>query len=205
MPRGYVIMTEVIHDPAGMAAHGAVTYDSLVEHGAKMLVVDADYEVREGTWEEGSRLAIMEFESPEVARHWYESEAGQEAHKLRAAAADCNVLIASGFVPKNPGNKLAVYPSSEADGLARLPDPPKWQSGGQRREQTCPAKRWASLPVEVEWWAGGSWSSVGAKPTFSSRISPLAMAELSRCSSPARGPMSSWWIGTRHLPTTRLS
>ena len=48
MPRGYVIMTEVIRDSAGMAAHGAVTYDSLVEHGAKMLVVDLDYEVREG-------------------------------------------------------------------------------------------------------------------------------------------------------------
>ena len=110
MPKGYVIMTEVIHDPAGMAAHGAVTYDSLVEHRAKMLVVDADYEVREGTWEAGSRLAIMEFESPDVARHWYESEAGQEAHMLRRAAADCNVLIASGFVPKNPGNKLAAYP-----------------------------------------------------------------------------------------------
>ena len=110
MPKGYVIMTEVIRDPAGMATHGAVTYDSLVEHRAKMLVVDADYDVREGTWEPGSRLAIMEFESPEVARHWYESEAGQEAHALRRAAADCNVLIASGFVPKNPGNKLAAYP-----------------------------------------------------------------------------------------------
>ena len=122
MPRGYVIMTEVIHDSAGMAAHGAVTYDSLVEHGAKMLVVDADYEVREGTWEEGSRLAIMEFESPEVARHWYESEAGQEAHKLRQAAADCKVLIASGFVPKNPENKLAVLrhrePTSRTDSLS---------------------------------------------------------------------------------------
>jgi NAD(P)-dependent dehydrogenase (short-subunit alcohol dehydrogenase family) len=73
-----------------------------------MLVVDADYEVREGDWEEGSRLAIMEFESPEIARHWYESEAGREAHALRQAAADCTVLIASGFVPKNPDNKLAV-------------------------------------------------------------------------------------------------
>lgn len=113
MPRGYVIMTEVIHSPEGMAAHGAVTYDSLVEHGAKMLVVDADYEVREGSWAEGSRLAIMEFESPEVARHWYESAAGQEAHKLRREAADCNVVIASGFVPKNLGNKLAVDPSHE--------------------------------------------------------------------------------------------
>ena len=113
MPRGYVIMTEVIHDPAGMAAHGAVTYDSLVEHRAKMLVVDSDYEVREGTWEDGSRLAIMEFESPEVARHWYESKSVEEAHNLRRQAAECNVLIASGFVPKNPAN-LLVYPSPGA-------------------------------------------------------------------------------------------
>ena len=119
MPRGYVIMTEVIHDHAGMATHGAVTYDSLVEHGAKMLVVDADYEVREGTWQEDSRLAIMEFESPEVARDWYESDAGKQAHILRNNAADCNVLIASGFVPKNPGNKLADSPQ-RADERERL-------------------------------------------------------------------------------------
>ena len=123
MPRGYVIMTEVIRDSAGMAAHGAVTYDSLVEHGAKMLVVDADYEVREGRWEAGSRLAIMEFESPEIARQWYESEAGREAHRLRAAAADCNVIIASGFVPRNPGNKLAVDPTSRDAAFARFSSP----------------------------------------------------------------------------------
>src|SRR6516162_3113721 len=110
MPRGYVIMTEVIHDQAGMAAHGAVTYDSLVEHGAKMLVVDADYEVREGTWQQGSRLAIIEFGSPQVARDWYESDAGREAHALRTRAADCNVIIASGFVSKNPDNKLVDRP-----------------------------------------------------------------------------------------------
>jgi NAD(P)-dependent dehydrogenase (short-subunit alcohol dehydrogenase family)/uncharacterized protein (DUF1330 family) len=114
-----------------MAAHGAVTYDSLVEHGAKMLVVDADYEVREGTWEAGSRLAIMEFESPEVARHWYDSEAGQQAHTLRRAAADCNVIIASGFVPKKPGNKLAV------DSTARA-DEPAGSSGHSNRAQKTP-------------------------------------------------------------------
>jgi NAD(P)-dependent dehydrogenase (short-subunit alcohol dehydrogenase family)/uncharacterized protein (DUF1330 family) len=121
-------MSEVIRDPEGMAAHGAVTYDSLVEHGAKMLVVDADYEVREGTWEAGSRIAIMEFESPEVARHWYDSEAGQQAHALRSAAADCNVIIASGFVPKKPGNLLAVDPSSRADELA---SPARQRNGTQ--------------------------------------------------------------------------
>jgi NAD(P)-dependent dehydrogenase (short-subunit alcohol dehydrogenase family)/uncharacterized protein (DUF1330 family) len=108
-------MSEVIRDSVGMAAHGAATYDSLVEHGAKMLVVDADYEIREGTWKTGSRIAIMEFESLEVARRWYDSDAGQEAHRLRAAAAECDVIIASGFVPKNADNKLAVDWTSRAN------------------------------------------------------------------------------------------
>jgi NAD(P)-dependent dehydrogenase (short-subunit alcohol dehydrogenase family)/uncharacterized protein (DUF1330 family) len=121
MPKGYVIMTEVIRDPAGMVAHGAVTYDSLVKHRAKMLVVDADFEVREGTWEANSRLAIMEFESPDVARHWYESEAGQEAHALRRGAADCNVIIASGFVPKNPNNLLAYPERAAVEEVSGLP------------------------------------------------------------------------------------
>ena len=189
MPRGYVIMTEVIRDPAGMAAHGAVTYDSLVEHGAKMLVVDADYEVREGTWESGSRLAIMEFESPEVARHWYESEAGQEAHKLRRPppTATCSSLQAS-------------FRKTLATSWRSIP-----RTGRLLRKGIGPAraKRGAWLPVGVAWWAGESWSSVAAKPTFSSRISPLATAELWPCFSPARGPMSSWSdrrrdLGQRH-------
>ena len=114
MPKGYVIMTEVIHDPAGMAAHGAVTYDSLVEHRAKMLVVDADYEVREGTWEAVSRLAIMEFESPEVARHWYESEAVQEAHNLRQGRRRLQRAHRFWIRSEEPGQPACVYPSPVA-------------------------------------------------------------------------------------------
>ena len=154
MPRGYVIMTEVIRDPSGMAAHGAVTYDSLVEHGAKMLIVDDSYEVREGTWEEGSRLAVMEFESPEVARHWYESDAGQEAHLLRKAAADCNVLIASGFVPRNPGNKLA-YPSPGAIEHDELP--------GHLKGESARPRDGASLPSEALGVAPGRGRMVGRR------------------------------------------
>jgi NAD(P)-dependent dehydrogenase (short-subunit alcohol dehydrogenase family)/uncharacterized protein (DUF1330 family) len=138
-------MTEEIHDTAGMAAHGAVTYDSLVEHGAKMLVVDADYEVREGTWEEGSRLAIMEFASPDVARHWYESETGQAAHKLRQAAADCKVIIASGFVPNNPDNKLAL-PSSGAEELATFPSNPERESAVPKEGSNLPSEALGNAP-----------------------------------------------------------
>ena len=142
MPRGYVVMTEVIHDPVGMAAHGAVTYDSLVEHGAKMLVVDADYEIREGSWVEGSRLAIMEFDSPEVARNWYESDAGQQAHALRNEAANCNVLIASGFVPKNSDNKLAVPSAVDASERSRLPK----DTGTRVRGNALPSEALGTAP-----------------------------------------------------------
>jgi len=54
---------------------------------------------------EGYPIAIMEFESVEVARQWYESDSDREA--LRQAAADCNVIIATGFVPRNPASELA--------------------------------------------------------------------------------------------------
>jgi uncharacterized protein (DUF1330 family) len=40
---------------------------------------------------------VLEFESVDAARAWYESDAYQEAAKLRQAAADCNAVIVSGF------------------------------------------------------------------------------------------------------------
>jgi uncharacterized protein (DUF1330 family) len=40
---------------------------------------------------------VLEFESVDAARAWYESEPYQKAAKLRQAAADCNVVILSGF------------------------------------------------------------------------------------------------------------
>jgi NAD(P)-dependent dehydrogenase (short-subunit alcohol dehydrogenase family)/uncharacterized protein (DUF1330 family) len=173
MPRGYVIMTEVIRDPDGMAAHGAVTYGSLVEHGAKMLVVDANYEVREGTWEAGSRLAIMEFESPEVARHWYESEAGQEAHKLRAAAADCNVLIASGFVATKPGNLLALDRSPSGGDQERVSERVTESSKAQATETLLPNEALGTAPGRSR-MAGRRVVVVGAGQTdFSLQDQPI--------------------------------
>ncbi|OAA25824.1 hypothetical protein UG55_101925 [Frankia sp. EI5c] len=99
MPKGYVILTETIHDPAGMAAYSRHSGGSLAEHGGRVLVVDDDVEVREGTWP-GSRTVVIEYDSVEQARAWYESAGYQAAIPLRQAAADCNVIIAAGFAPR---------------------------------------------------------------------------------------------------------
>ena len=94
VPKGYVILTEAIHDHDGMDAYGAASMASLVEYGGRVLVVDEDVDVLEGTWH-GNRTVVVEYESVDTAREWYESESYRAALPLRQAAADCNVVIAS--------------------------------------------------------------------------------------------------------------
>jgi uncharacterized protein (DUF1330 family) len=96
MGKGYVIVTEAIHDPAGMEAYAKASMGSIGEHGAKPLVVDENVEVVEGEWH-GNRTIVLEFESVEKAREWYESASYQAALPLRQAASDCNAVILSGF------------------------------------------------------------------------------------------------------------
>ncbi|MGE2815781.1 DUF1330 domain-containing protein [Mycobacterium heidelbergense] len=93
-PKGYVILTEAIKDPAGMKAYGKAAGAAM--GGVNILVVDTAPNVIEGTWH-GDQTVVLEFESVDAARAWYESEAYQNAAKLRQAAADCNAVIVAGF------------------------------------------------------------------------------------------------------------
>ena len=96
MPKGYVILTEAVKDQAGMDAYSRVAAPSMVQGGASVLAVDPQPQVLEGEWH-GDRTVVLEFESVEAARAWYESAAYQEAKPLRQAAADTNAVIISGF------------------------------------------------------------------------------------------------------------
>ena len=101
MAKGYVILTEAIHDEAGMDAYGRASMGSVVEYGGKVLVVDSDVQLLEGEWH-GTRTVVVVYESVAKAREWYESPSYQAALPLRQAAADCNVVIAAGFEPGRP-------------------------------------------------------------------------------------------------------
>ena len=61
-----------------------------------MLAADQKAQTLEGQWH-GTQTVLLEFESVEAARTWYESEAYQKAAKVRQQAADCNAAIISGF------------------------------------------------------------------------------------------------------------
>jgi uncharacterized protein (DUF1330 family) len=94
VPKGYVILTEAIKDPEGMKAYAQAAGSAMT--GANVLAVDRAPQIIEGNWH-GDQTVVLEFESVDAARAWYESEGYQKAAKLRQAAADCNAVIVAGF------------------------------------------------------------------------------------------------------------
>jgi uncharacterized protein (DUF1330 family) len=96
MPKGYVILTEAIKDPEGMKEYARAAVPTMNQGGCRFLSVDPAPQVIEGGWH-GDQTVVLEFDSVDAARAWYESEAYQKAAKLRQAAADCNAVIISGF------------------------------------------------------------------------------------------------------------
>ncbi len=99
MPKGYVIVTEAIHDAEGMKAYGAAAFPSMIEFGAKVLSFGAPTEVVEGSWH-GDRTVMLEFESVEKAHEWYDSSTYQAALPLRLAAAESNAVVLTGMAVK---------------------------------------------------------------------------------------------------------
>jgi uncharacterized protein (DUF1330 family) len=94
MPKGYILITEDVRDPAGMAEYAKLAGKAMA--GSTLLSFDQKPEVLEGDWH-GSQTVLLEFDSVEAAREWYNSDAYQEAAKLRQAAANCNGVILSGL------------------------------------------------------------------------------------------------------------
>ena len=94
MAKGYVIITEDIKDPAGMAEYGKLASQTM--GNAKVLSFGPAAETLEGEWH-GTQTVLLEFESVETAKEWYYSDEYQEAAKLRQAVADCNGVIVSGI------------------------------------------------------------------------------------------------------------
>jgi uncharacterized protein (DUF1330 family) len=94
MPKAYVLITEDVKDPAGMAEYGKLASQTM--GSAKVLAFGPAAEALEGQWH-GNQTVLLEFESIDAAKEWYYSDAYQEALKLRQAAADCNGVILTGL------------------------------------------------------------------------------------------------------------
>lgn len=90
-----VFIKEREHDAAGMATYSGLAGPSLAGHPVKPLAVYGAIETLEGPAAEG--CVMLEFPDMDAARAWYNSDAYQEARKVRFQAADYRAFITQGI------------------------------------------------------------------------------------------------------------
>ena len=92
----YVIIEADVHDPEQYEKYKAASPGTIAGGGGRFLVRGGEVVVLEGDWQP-RRLVVLEFETLDAARHWYESEGYQEAKRLRDGAADLRMVALEGW------------------------------------------------------------------------------------------------------------
>jgi uncharacterized protein (DUF1330 family) len=98
MPKGYVFAEVEVTDPAAYDQYRPLAAASIAAFGGRYAVRGGDPQVLEGA-PGAARFVLLEFDSPERAREWYNSPQYQAAlpHRLRASKG--RVVLLSGYEP----------------------------------------------------------------------------------------------------------
>ncbi|MBX7126295.1 MAG: DUF1330 domain-containing protein [Cyclobacteriaceae bacterium] len=91
----YVIADVTIHNPQLYEEYRKLTPGSIAPFGGKFIVRGGATETMEGNWNPG-RVVILEFESVEKAKAWWNSEIYAPAKAIRQQASYTNMLIVEG-------------------------------------------------------------------------------------------------------------
>ncbi|MGD1109697.1 MAG: DUF1330 domain-containing protein [Mycobacterium sp.] len=95
--KAFVIVQISIHDRVGYEQYGLAGHQEIFDKfSAKLLAVDEDVQVVEGSWP-FTRTVILEFPSKELALAWYSSDEYQAVVGLRHGSATSNLVIVSGY------------------------------------------------------------------------------------------------------------
>ena len=94
MNKGYLVAHLRVHDEDGFEKFRQMAGPTIAEYGGKVLVREPNPDVREGKIS-GITL-VIEFESIEIARKFYESEKYQAAKTVRELAAETDLILAEG-------------------------------------------------------------------------------------------------------------
>ena len=91
----YVIGDITVTDPDTYEKYRAGVPATIAAHGGKYLVRGAHGEVVEGTWAP-NRMVVLEFETMETLKAWYQSPEYAELKKIRQSASTGNLIFAKG-------------------------------------------------------------------------------------------------------------
>lgn len=91
----YIIADIEITEPVEYEEYRKLVPASLAPYGGRFLVRGGAVEVLEGEWRP-RRLVVLEFDSVEQARAWYDSEQYRAAKAIRQRTSRSNVILAAG-------------------------------------------------------------------------------------------------------------
>jgi uncharacterized protein (DUF1330 family) len=100
MSKGYIIFTERVTDPDGIAAYSAAAVPSVIAAGGAAIIAGPPRRVAEGQWH-GDTTVVLEFDSLDAATTWYDGPDYQAVIAQRHQSAISNVAMFEGFVPPN--------------------------------------------------------------------------------------------------------
>ena len=92
----YIIFTEDISDPAAVQAYAGKAVPTVLAAGGAPKIASGPAHVLEGEWH-GQQTVMIEFESVEAAKAWYDSPEYQAVVGQRHAAATSNAAIFEQF------------------------------------------------------------------------------------------------------------
>jgi len=91
----YIVVEVDVTDAERYAEYRTMAPASLALYGGKFLVRGGAVETLEGDWQP-SRFVILEFESVEQARRWWDSDEYREARDLRQSASTSKMIVVEG-------------------------------------------------------------------------------------------------------------
>jgi uncharacterized protein (DUF1330 family) len=83
-----------VTDPAGYAEYAPLANASVLRHGGRFVVRGGPSETIEGDW--GDRIVVIEFESLEAARAWYQSDDYKACLPLRLQSSKGRMIAVEG-------------------------------------------------------------------------------------------------------------
>ncbi|MVA77693.1 DUF1330 domain-containing protein [Auraticoccus sp. F435] len=96
-PKGYVLVRRKVVDPELAAEYLQLSAAALAEAGGRFLVRGAVAEVKEGDPDpEGAAWVVIEFDTVQAARDYYDSAAYARPRELAAEAFERSYLVVEG-------------------------------------------------------------------------------------------------------------
>ncbi len=95
--KGYLVVESKVTDPVAYETYKQLAQAAIAQYGGRYLVRGGKAEVLEGPWTAPQRLVIVEFDSVERAKQFYDSPEYRAAREARSGAADMNMIVVEGF------------------------------------------------------------------------------------------------------------